>query len=191
MINLRNLTDNQDIIVYVNTLSADIPYSSNLFLFGFKNGFTNVYTYVIPTIIQQNSRYIRFSIELVQQQALIDPENGIIRLSPSGNYDYNLWAIDTATLDPSTGYLLDEGQAYLENTQPETVDIVYISDNDAERNIVYLTRNESECATWSSTDIWKFSNFTWNCDIQPEICTEWDDITENWEDVELIYGACT
>jgi hypothetical protein len=67
MINLRNLTNNDDIIIYVNTLSADIPYDSDLFLFGFKNGFTNTWTYVMPQIVTQNSRYIRFSIQLVNQ----------------------------------------------------------------------------------------------------------------------------
>ena len=164
MINLRNLTDNTDIIIYVNTLSADIPYSSNNFLFGFKNGFTNTWQYVIPQIVKQNTRYTQFSIELVKQQSLIDPENGVTRLSPSGNYDYKLWAIDAPTLDPSFGYMLEEGQMYLENTIPETSTITYISDNDSERNIVYLTRDESQCAKWNSTDIWKFSTFTWNCE---------------------------
>ena len=38
MINLQNLQTNDDILIYVNTLDADIPYTSNLFLFGFKNG---------------------------------------------------------------------------------------------------------------------------------------------------------
>ena len=166
MINLLNLTNNNDIIIYVNTLDPDIPYTSNNFLFGFKNGFTNTWTYVMPQIVTQNARYTRFSIELVQQQSLVDAENGIIRLSPSGNYDYKLWAIDEPTLDPFDGYVLEEGQMYLENTIPETATITYISDNDAERNVVYLTRDESSCARWNSTDIWAYSTFIWNCTIE-------------------------
>jgi hypothetical protein len=188
MINLRNLTDNTDIVIYVNTLSADIPYASNNFLFGFKNGFSNVWSYVMPNIVKQNTRYTQFSIELVQQQILIDPENGVTRLSPSGNYDYKLWAIDAPTLDPAFGYLLEEGQMYLENTQPETVTITYISDNDPSRNIVYLTRDESECARWNSTDIWKYSTFTWNC--QPIIdCPVWP-MDGEWQNQNFEWDLC-
>lgn len=187
MINLRNLTTNDDIILYINTLNPDIPYSANLFLFGFKNGFTNRWTYVIPQIVTQNSRYIKFSVELVQLLSEVDAENGVIQMSPSGNWDYKLWALGDVTLDPSGGYLLDEGQLYLENTSPEMVDVFYISDNDPERNVVYLTRDESECAQWSSPDIWKYSNFTWSCNTLP--CVEWP-MPGNWEDVTLIWDEC-
>jgi hypothetical protein len=188
MINLLNLTNNNDIIIYVNTLDPDIPYSTNNFLFGFKNGFTNTWTYVMPQIVTQNARYTRFSIELVQQQALVDAENGIIRLSPSGNWDYKLWAIDAPTLDPYDGYVIEEGQMYLENTIPENATITYISDNDPSRNIVYLTRDESSCARWSSTDIWRFSNFTWTC--SPVGCVEWP-MPGEWQDQTQEWNACT
>ncbi|MFZ9242267.1 MAG: hypothetical protein ACO295_03565 [Sediminibacterium sp.] len=189
MINLQNLTVNDDIIIYVNTLDADIPYTTNNFLFGFKNGFTNVWTYVMPLIVTQNTRYTRFSIELVQQQALVDAENGVIQLGPSGNFDYKLWAIDAPTLDPYNGYLLEEGQMYLENVVPETIDITYISDNDPERNIVYLTRDESNCATWSSTDIWIFSTFTWNCGTGAQ-CVQWP-MPGQWQNQTQQWNACT
>lgn len=189
MINLQNLTVNDDIIVYINTLSPDIPYASNLFLFGFKNGFTNTWTYVIPQIVTQNTRYTRFSIELVKQDNLIDPENGVIRMSPSGNWDYKLWAIDVVTLDPAFGYLLDEGQAYLENTVPESIDVIYISDNDPERNVVYLTRDDAECATWNMPDIWKYSTFTWNCGIQPPVCPIWP-MDGEWQDQTFVWDQC-
>jgi len=162
MINLHNKHYNNDILVYINTLDADIPYTSNLFLFGFKNGFTNKWTYVIPDIIIQNTRYTKFGIELVNTIDQ-DPENGKVTLSPDGNYDYKLWAIDTATLDPSYGYVLDEGQMYLEGSSEETPNVVYISDNEAEENIVYLTSNDVNCLVWNTApDLWQFTVSTWN-----------------------------
>jgi len=137
MINLINREVNDKIIIYVNTLDPDIPYDSNLFLFGFKNGFTNEWSYVCPRIVKQNTRYTQFEISLV----IPSQENGDagdLHLSPDGNYDYKLWAIEEITLDPSFGHLLDEGQAYLESCE-ESVDITYISDNENDKSIVYLT----------------------------------------------------
>lgn len=189
MINLVNPGNNVNIILYINTLDPDLPYNSNLFLFGFKNGFSNKWTYVMPVVEQQNARYVRFSINLVQQQAMVDAFSASIQLSPSGNWDYRLWSIESATLDPASGYLLDEGQMYLENTQPESVDVVYISDNDPERNVIYLTRDDSQCATWASTDIWKFSTFTWNCNMDLT-CDEWQEITADWETITATWDAC-
>lgn len=186
MINLQNLSNNDDIIIYVNTLDADIPYNSNNYLFGFKNGFTNVWTYVMPTVVVQNSRYIRLSIQLVANAALADPENGIVQLGPQGNFDYKFWAIDTPTLDPYDGYLLDKGQMYLENILPEEPTIVYVSDNDPERNVVYLTRDESDCPTWTLVDIWQYSNYLWSCGLS---CPTWP-MDGNWEDVTLIWEEC-
>jgi len=162
MINLRNLSINTDIIVYVNTQDADIPFDSNTFLFGFKGGFTNVYTYVVPKIVKQNTRYTQFEIELVTV-GNEDPENGKVFLSPSGNYDYKLWATETVTLDPFSGFILDEGQMFLDGNSDEMQTITYISDNDPERNIVYLTRTESVCNLWNTDpDTWNLAVQKWN-----------------------------
>ena len=162
MINLQNLEVNDDILIYVDTTSVDIPYDSNTFLFGFKNGFTHVWSYVVPQIIIQNTRYTKFSITLVNIDEE-DLEAGLISMSPDGNWDYKLWATPEVTLDPAFGYILDEGQAYLDGIIPEMQTITYISDNEAERNIVYLTRNESICTIWSTNpDIWQLAAQKWN-----------------------------
>lgn len=162
MINLQNLQANDDILIYVNTLDADIPYTSNLFLFGFKNGFTNRWTYVMPEILTQNTRYTKFRITLVHFNDQ-DPENGLVTMSPDGNWDYKLWAIDTATLSPDFGYLIDEGQMYLDGTSNEVNTVTYISDNEAEENVVYLTNNDTECLKWNSApDLWQFAVAKWN-----------------------------
>ena len=162
MINLQNLQTNDDILIYVNTLDADIPYTSNLFLFGFKNGFTNKWSYVIPNIVTQNSRYTQFSIDLVH---LIDqdPEAGAIALSPDGNWDYKLWAIELPELDPTYGYLLDAGQMYLEGCSEEIENITYISDNESEENIVYLSSDCVDCTKWNTApDLWQLAVQKWN-----------------------------
>jgi hypothetical protein len=162
MINLQNLGTNGNIIIYVNTLDADIPFDSNLFLFGFKSGFGNEWFYVIPNIVIQNTRYTKFSIELVN---IVDedPENGMVALYPAGNFDYKLWAIEDITLDPSNGYILDKGQAYVEPCIAEVDTVVYISDNEAERNIVYVDVQCGECIKWSTTpDKWNLAVQLWN-----------------------------
>lgn len=162
MINLKNLQVNDDILIYVNTLDADIPYTSNLFLFGFKNGFTHKWTYVIPTILVQNTRYTKFSIELVHAQSQ-DAEDGKVTLSPDGNWDYKLWAIDTPTLDPAYGFILDEGQMYLDGTSNEITTVTYISDNEAEENIVYLSNDFVVCTKWNNApDLWNLAVQEWN-----------------------------
>jgi hypothetical protein len=161
MINLVNLSIN-DMLVYVDTTNPDIPYDTNNFLFGFKNGFTNKWTYVCPTIVTQNSRYTVFQIELVTSINQ-DPINGLVAMSPEGNWDYKLWAIDTPTLSPDYGYLLDEGQAYLEGCE-EFEFVTYISNNEAEENIVYLTADcVAECTKWNTAfDQWQFASQKWN-----------------------------
>jgi hypothetical protein len=162
MINLQNLGTNGNIIIYVNTLDADIPFDSNLFLFGFKSGFGNQWFYVIPNIVIQNSRYTKFSIELVN---IVDedPENGMVALYPAGNFDYKLWAIEDITLDPSNGYILDKGQAYVEPCANEVDTVVYISDNEAEKNIVYVDVQCGECIKWSTTpDKWNLAVQLWD-----------------------------
>lgn len=162
MINLRNLAVNNEIIIYVNTLDVDIPFDSNTFLFGFKGGFTNVWTYVVPTIVKQNTRYTQFSIELVTIENE-DPEDGKVVISPDGNYDYNLFATDEITLDPYSAYLLDSGQMYLDGSEEEVPTITYISSNDPERNVVYLTRTESICSKWNTNpDAWNLAVQKWN-----------------------------
>ena len=138
MINLINRQVNDEIIIYVNTMDPDIPYDSNTFLFGFKNGFTHKWSYVVPEIIKQNTRYTQFSITLVTPQQE-DGEAGLIHMSPEGNYDYKLWATPELTLSPDFGHILDEGQAYLESSCEESENIVYVSDNENAKSIVYLT----------------------------------------------------
>lgn len=161
MINLQQLTTSDNIIIYVNTLDADIPFASNLFLFGFKSGFGNEYFYVIPNIVIQNTRYTKFSIDLVDLNTE-DPENGSVFMYPAGNFDYKLYAIDTATLDPAGAYLLDMGQAYLEPCVNEIETYVFISDNEAEKNIVYVDVTCGPCLQWNTiVDQWNLTVQSW------------------------------
>jgi len=178
MINLINRQVNDDIIIYVNTMDPDIPYDSNNFLFGFKNGFTHEWTYVMPQIVKQNTRYTQFGIVLVTTDEE-DQESGFVHMNPSGNWDYRLWAIDEPTLDPSFGYLLDEGQAYLEGCS-ESPEIVYLSDNETDLSIVYLTRDCSICPTWDDDpDEWNLDDDYWNCELVD--CPVWSTDPDLWQ----------
>ena len=190
MINLNNLQSN-NIIIYVNVDDVEINpyYGSGLFLFGFKNGFSRQYSYVIPNIVTSNSRYTEFEIELTVT-ANEDPENGFVTLSPSGNWDYKLWAIDEVTLDPSFGVLIDKGQMYLENVAAESPNIVYLSDNDSDKNIVYLTRTETSCAVWSTfPDDWNLTPLIWS-QCFPTLCAGWAQFPDEWNFTSLEWDEC-
>lgn len=162
MINLNNLQPNS-IIIYVNTLAPENnPWATNNFLFRFKNGFAREWTVVAPNIVKQNSRYTEFEIELT----LVineDPINGLVALSPSGNWDYELWAVNAASLDTLPGKLIDRGQMFLENGFNEIPNVTYVSDNEDSRSIVYLTRTANECAVWNTfPDVWNLSTLVWS-----------------------------
>jgi hypothetical protein len=162
LINLNNLQSNS-IIIYVNTLAPENnPWDTNNFLFRFKNGFAREWTVVAPNIVKQNSRYTEFEIELtlVGNQ---DPINGQVALSPSGNWDYELWAVNAPSLDTLPGKIIDKGQMYLENGFNEIPNVTYISDNEDSQSVVYLTRTPNECAVWSTyPDVWNLSTLVWS-----------------------------
>jgi len=190
VINLNNLQTN-NIIIYVNVDDVEINpfYGSGLFLFGFKNGFSRQWSYVIPNIVTSNSRYTEFEIEVTAVEE--DPENGLVILSPSGNWDYKLWAIDEITLDPSFGVLIDKGQMYLENVTAEIPSIIYLSDNDSDRNIVYLSRNENtECVEWSTfSELWNASPLIWG-DCFVTSCAKWNVFPDEWNLTSLEWDEC-
>jgi len=162
VINLNNLSSNQ-IIIYVDTTAVENnPWSTNNFLFVFTNGFAREPISVMPTILKQNSRYTQFEITLTSVGSQ-DPINGLIALSPSGNWDYQLWAINAPSLDPSPGVLINRGQMYLENGIAEIPNVTYISDNEDSQSVVYLTRTPNDCAVWSTyPDVWNLSTLVWN-----------------------------
>jgi hypothetical protein len=94
-----------------------------------------------------------------------DPLNGVVEISPTGNYDYKIWATPTVTLDPTGGYLLDQAQTYLEVVK-EMSNVTFISDNESDLNIVYLTRDCSDCPIWSTDpDFWNMAYGLWNCEL--------------------------
>jgi hypothetical protein len=162
LINLNNLSQNS-IIVYINTLAVENnPWNTNNFLFIFKNGFAREPIAVVPNIVKQNPRYTEFEITLTVTNAQ-DPINGIVSLSPSGNWDYELWAVNAPSLDPEPGVLINRGQMFLENGFQEIPDVTYISDNESSKSVVYLTRKPNECAVWSTfPDVWNLSTLVWN-----------------------------
>lgn len=88
---------------------------------------------------------------------------GAVSLSPWGNWDYELWAINDLSLDTSPGVLINKGQMFLENGVKEIPDVTYVSDNEDSQSVVYLTRNLNDCAVWNTfPDIWNLSPLIWN-----------------------------
>jgi len=162
VINLSNLSSNQ-IIIYVDTTTVETnPWGTNNFLFVFTNGFAREPITVRPTVVKQNSRYTQFQITLTTVAAQ-DRINGLVALSPWGNWDYQLWAVNAPSLDPSPGVLINSGQMFLENGIAEIPNVTYISDNEDSQSIVYLTRTPNDCAVWSTyPDVWNLSTLVWN-----------------------------
>ena len=168
MINLNQQTGNE-FVIYANTISNDVQEFGDYFLIGFQSGFTKEWTYVIPFVLVRNTRYLKFEITLVPNISIEDPSNGIVYLSPSGNWDYKIWNTDYATLDPAIGTLIDSGQMILKDqTPPEVIFETFVSANEdlqsvifapatgPDETVVYQSNNESlqSYVYYTSNGIW-------------------------------------
>lgn len=137
MINLEQLTSNE-FVIYANTIDNDVQEFGDYFLIGFQSGFTKEWTYVIPFVLTRNTRYLKFTISLVANISIEDPTNGIVYLSPSGNWDYKIWNTDYATLDPGIGTLIDSGQMILnDQNPPEVIFDTYVSANEDLQSVIF------------------------------------------------------
>lgn len=163
MINLTQSTINDEIFIYVNTLDPDlVPQETPSFLFGFKNSYDNTWSYVVPMVLEQNSRFVKFQIRVCEED-FEDPINAEVALGPTGNWTYKLWSTDEPTLDPSYGNLIDEGQMQLFGLEGETRFVSYVSSNDSTKAVVYLTRDGAKCLSWSTCpDLWNMVVVQWN-----------------------------
>jgi hypothetical protein len=145
MINLSVGTNNQ-FAIYADTLDNSIQDYGDYFLIVFKSLYTNHLSYVVPQILNRNSRFVKFNIEVVEYQSPDDPLNGILEVFPPGNYSYKVLNTNFPTLDPSAGLLIDEGQMVMANyTPPEVVQYTYISDNETFQNIIYYSGFANDC----------------------------------------------
>jgi len=132
--------------IYADTIDNDVQQYGDYFLIGFKSLYTNHWAYVIPTIIKRNSRFVQLNLDVVEQGTGDDPFNGILEVFPPGNYSYKCWNIDTPTLDPSNGILIDEAQMIMSNYSPaEVIEYTYISDNETFENIIYYSGVINSC----------------------------------------------
>jgi len=145
MIQLNQSATNK-FIVYSNTITNVNQTFGDYYLIGFLSGFTKIWTFVVPTIITRNKRFIEFEITLNLLSE--DQLNAIVTLEPAGNFDYKIWNTDTATLDPSTGDLIDRGQATLfdaNNYNQENFAKAknFTSSNDTLSTILYQAASDS------------------------------------------------
>jgi hypothetical protein len=145
MINLSVGSDNV-FAIYADTIDTSVQDFGDYFLLGFKSLYTNQWVYVVPQILTRNSRFIKFNIEVVEYQSPDDPLNGILEIFPPGNYSYKCWNTNSATLDPSAGLLIDEGQMIMANyTPPEVQTYTYISDNETFASVIYYSGPANDC----------------------------------------------
>ena len=112
MINLDYNTINS-FILYVDTIDNEIETFEDYFLLGFTDGFNNTTTYVVPTVLARNSRYLKLSITLTNDSNLEDAIDSLVYMVQGGNWDYTLYNTASATLDPTGATVLDTGQMVL------------------------------------------------------------------------------
>jgi hypothetical protein len=146
MINLQ-VNEVNTFAIYADTIDNSVQDYGDYFLIGFKSTYTNHWVYVMPTVEKRNTRFVQFTIEVLQENEPDDPYNGVIAMfPPSSNYSYKCWNISTVTLDPSTGILIDEGQAIVSAYEPPEINqVVYISDNDTFKNQIYYSATLDSC----------------------------------------------
>ena len=154
MINLSVGANNQ-FAIYADTIDNSVQDYGDYFLIGFKSLYTNHWIYVVPEVIKRNSRFVQFNIQVVEHDSPDDPLNGILEVFPPGNWSYKCWNINYPTLDPSVGYLIDEGQMIMANyTPPEVVEYTYISDNETFKNIIYYSGVVNDCIIDTNNSIY-------------------------------------
>ena len=148
-----------EFVIYADTIPNDAQSFGDYFLIGFQSGFTKYWSYVIPFVLKRNSRFLKFQISVVPSLPEEDPANGSLYLSPSGNWDYKIWNLEEPGLDPSAGYLIDEGQMIMLNqTPPEIQFTTYYSANDNLKSVVYYTANGG----WNNTaQLWNYYESDW------------------------------
>jgi len=158
MITLTPNTTNT-FVIYVDTIDNDVQTFGDYFLLGFNNGFTRQWTYVVPSVLTRNTRYLKLEITLTPNVSIEDPLNGSVYLAPAGNWDYKLWNTSTATLNPAAGDLLDEGQMVLEDLTPNEINYTpYVSNNETNSSYVYY----SSYGVWNTTQTkWDFYQKLW------------------------------
>jgi hypothetical protein len=145
MINLQVAQENQ-FAIYADTISSDVQTFGDYFLIGFRSLYTNHWSYVAPTVVSRNSRFVRFNITVVERGTADDPLNGLLAVFPPGNYSYKIWNLENPSLDPSTGIAIDEGQMIMAAyTPPEINEIVYVSDNENFQNEIYYSGIFNNC----------------------------------------------
>lgn len=145
MINL-NVNESNQFAIYSNTISNEEQSFGDFFLLSLRSSYSNHIAFVIPTVVKRNTRFVQFELTVVQQNEPDDPYNALISLFPPGNYQYRCYNIDTPTLDPSFGILIDEGQAIVgDYTPPEVTETVYVGDNERSLGIVYYSGALDNC----------------------------------------------
>jgi hypothetical protein len=135
-----------EFVIYADTITSDVQTFGDEFLIGFKSLYTNHWAYVRPEVIKRNSRFVQFEMSVVEKGTADDPLNSILMVFPPGNYSYKVWNLEDPSLDPATGIKIDEGQMIMANyTPPEINEIVYISDNETFKNIIYYSGVTDNC----------------------------------------------
>lgn len=164
-------------------------FSLDYFVFEFINGFTRRTTFVVPTVVKRNSRFIEFQIE-VTNQFQEDLLNGKVNLWPVGNWDYKLWNVATKTLNVTGGTLVDAGQMQLTDYSDVdgcTVFTFYRSDNDDDKSVVYV--EECDCPIWGESGLnWSSAHRPWGYCVPT--CDVWNESELVYSTSEVVWNEC-
>ena len=141
----------------------------------------------LPQIISNTPRYIKFGVELVPDDEA-SPLDGSLRLSPSGSWEYKIYAVNQHSITPTSSNLLESGLMKLEAACEEIPEYVYVSPNEIESSVVYLSNDCTDtCLAWNTSTFWQLANQTWNCD---EDCATFGGDPDEFDDDTNYFVEC-
>lgn len=122
----------------VLTLSEKATLTNPVYLFEFRNGFTNTPVYFIAQNVSPHTdRYDEFTITETSVTDDLDPLHGIVQLNPAGSWSYTVYEQSSTTnLDPTlTTSVVESGKVQVNGT----ADTVYAYEitPDGGQSVVY------------------------------------------------------
>ena len=84
--------------------------------------------------------------------------------------------------------MLESGLMKLEAACEEIPEYVYVSPNEIESSVVYLSNDCTDtCLAWNTSTFWQLANQTWNCD---EDCATFGGDPDEFDDDTNYFVEC-
>lgn len=150
----------QNMVIYADTITNDVDEFGNYFILGLQNAYSREWSYVIPTVLTRNTRYLEIEYEVVTNPDDADPLNSIVYLKPAINWNYKVWNTNVPTINYNNALLIDDGELVISNPsfKKEVTWTTYVSANDNLQSFVYYTSNN----IWNNiAQLWEYDEIEW------------------------------